>query len=213
VLFEADAATTAGIDKLVADVKKAFGGKLTVLVNNAGNGSLGLTFGSTTWTDANFDATFTTFVRGPALLLHRLVPLLAEAAKESGRTSSVINITSVAGSRPAGNGFVPYAATKAAMDAISKGAAAELAPLKIRVSSVAPGVTSSNFMADVGMPQAAINDFYSYQAEKNIVLGRIGNPEDIARAVSFLADDSRSNWITGIVLTVDGGHSVKSVLA
>jgi len=211
--IEADVTTNEGLDKLIKGATTSFQGKLSVLVNNAGNAPLGLVFGSDAWSDSSVDATFSVFLRAPVLLLNRSVPLLAAAAKDSGRTSSVINISSVVSERPASGGFVPYSAAKAGLDAITKGAAAELAEKRIRVSSVAPGLIATNFMTTAGLPADAVSAFESQQAAKNIPLKRVGSAEDIAHAVSYLADDARSSWVTGTIISVDGGHRVTSLLA
>jgi NAD(P)-dependent dehydrogenase (short-subunit alcohol dehydrogenase family) len=199
----------------------------------------GQVFGSADWDTATFDYLFAVFVRGPALLIHLLTPALEAAAKASSgadagaaaaaataaaaaagpslagadaATASVINISSVVAARPASGGFVPYAMTKAAVDAMTKGAADELAKRGIRVNSVSPGVVASDFMAAAGMPADAVTGFQSYQAGKNIPLGRVGKPEDVAALVSFLASPG-AGWITGAIHTIDGGHTVRNLLA
>jgi len=192
-------------------------------------------FGSADWDTATFDYLFAVFVRGPALLTHLLVPALEAAAKAGAEaaatkstaagaaaypaltgsdaaTASVINISSVVATRPSSGGFVPYSMTKAAVDAMTKGAADELAKRGIRVHSVAPGVVSSDFMTAAGMPADAATGFQAYQAGKNIPLGRVGRPEDVAALVSFLASPGAA-WITGAIHTLDGGHTVRNLLA
>jgi 3-oxoacyl-[acyl-carrier protein] reductase len=206
----ADVSTSDGIARLIANISDISGGQLDVLVNNAGNLAFGLSFGSATWKDESFEHVLRTFITGPVYLLNAAVPLLEAAVKVNG-SASVINITSVLGSRPAPNGSVPYSMAKAAIDALSKGAAVELAPKGIRVNSVAPGVTHSEIMASAGMTPEAVLGFEKKQASL-IPLGRVGEPEDIANAVAYLADSKLSSWVTGVILTVDGGHSVRSVL-
>jgi NAD(P)-dependent dehydrogenase (short-subunit alcohol dehydrogenase family) len=100
---------------------------------------------------------------------------------------------------------------KAALNCLTKGAALELAPQRIRVNTVAPGIVPTNFMAATGLPDEATRGFIAL-AEKATPLGRVGAPEDIAHAVAFLADDSKSGWVTGSTLGVDGGILVRSSL-
>jgi NAD(P)-dependent dehydrogenase (short-subunit alcohol dehydrogenase family) len=94
-------------------------------------------------------------------------------------------------------GTAAYAGSKAAMERITSALAVELGPQGIRVNSVAPGVTKSD-MSDT-VPQEMIDGMVAQTP-----LGRIGQPEDIARAVAFLASDDAS-WITGQVLQSSGG--------
>jgi NAD(P)-dependent dehydrogenase (short-subunit alcohol dehydrogenase family) len=140
-------------------------------------------FGAPSWKDADFEYTLRTFVTGPVYLLNKAVPLLEAAVKVNG-TANVVNISSVMGTRPAPNGFVPYSMAKAAIDALSKGAAAELAPKGIRVNAIAPGVVQSEIMASSGMTAEAVVGFQKHQASI-IPLRRIGEPEDIANAVRY----------------------------
>lgn len=112
------------------------------------------------------------------------------------RSGSIINITSVVGLM--GNpGQSNYAASKAGMIGFSKALAKELASRGIRVNCIAPGYVETN-MTD------ALNSTQQEMIIKNIPLGRIGQPEEISHAALFLASDW-ANYITGQVLTVDGG--------
>jgi len=94
--------------------------------------------------------------------------------------------------------MVVYAATKAAVDAVTRVLAAELAPKKIRVNTVAPGATETEGLAAVGFSGAKLE-----QAAAGIPLGRVGQPIDIGQAVLFLASQS-SSWITGERIQVAG---------
>lgn len=108
----------------------------------------------------------------------------------------IINISSMWGLRGA-SCEVPYSATKAALIGFTRSLAAELAPSHIRVNCVAPGVIDTDMLRCLPADIAP-------QLEEQTPLGRIGTPEDIARAVAFLAGDGAS-FITGQVLSVDGG--------
>ena len=96
--------------------------------------------------------------------------------------------------------MVVYAATKAAVDSVTRVLAAELAPKKIRVNTVAPGSTETEGLAAVGFSGARLE-----QAAKGNPLGRVGQPIDIGQAVLFLASES-SSWITGERIQVSGGQ-------
>ena len=108
----------------------------------------------------------------------------------------IINISSIWGLRGA-SCEVTYAATKAALIGLTRSLAAELAPAGIRVNCVAPGVIHTD-MLDALPPEIVP------QLVEQTPLGRLGKPEDIAEAVAFLADE-RASFITGQVLTADGG--------
>jgi len=108
---------------------------------------------------------------------------------------SVVNITAVAGLRPA-HGIGVYGASKAALIHLTEQLAQEVGP-RIRVNSVAPAVVKTKFAAKLYEGREA-------QLAKEYALGRLGTPEDVAGAVAFLASDDAS-WITGQTLSVDGG--------
>ncbi|MDR3448848.1 MAG: SDR family oxidoreductase, partial [Alphaproteobacteria bacterium] len=114
---------------------------------------------------------------------------------------SIINIGSVV-STDAVPGSVVYSATKGAVDAITRVLAAELGPRKIRVNTLAPGGVETEGTHSVGM--------IGSDMEKGIVsrtsLGRIGQPDDIAKAALFLASDD-SAWVTGERIVASGGYN------
>lgn len=108
---------------------------------------------------------------------------------------NMASITGVAGSP----GQVAYSSTKGAVITITKSAAKELAPINIRVNAVAPGIVKTERFEEL---YEATGDKINERIEK-IALGRLGAPQDIANAVSFLASD-RANYISGQILGVDG---------
>ena len=108
---------------------------------------------------------------------------------------NMASITGVVGSP----GQVAYSSTKGAVITITKSAAKELAPLKIRVNAVAPGIVKTERFEEL---YEATGDKINERIEK-IALGRLGTPKDIANAVSFLASD-RASYISGQILGVDG---------
>lgn len=108
---------------------------------------------------------------------------------------NMASITGVVGSP----GQVAYSSTKGAIITITKSAAKELAPMKIRVNAVAPGIVKTERFDEL---YEATGDKINERIEK-IALGRLGTPQDIANAVSFLASD-RASYISGQILGVDG---------
>jgi 3-oxoacyl-[acyl-carrier protein] reductase len=123
-----------------------------------------------------------------------------EAAKQFGSAGgAIVNISSVVAHSPVATASV-YSATKAAVDAVTKSLAKELGPRKIRVNSVNPGMVETEGLHSAGIAES---DFRK-TLEAQTPLGRIGQPDDIAPAVVFLASDD-SSWITGETLTISGG--------
>ncbi|WP_263973952.1 SDR family NAD(P)-dependent oxidoreductase [Sphingomonas aliaeris] len=180
----ADLRDTSGIRSLVA----TSGPCIDILVNNAGMG-LQRTLEHTTEDD--FDTIFSTNVRGAFFLTQALVPTISDHG-------AIINISSMV-SMVAYPSVIAYAMSKAAQNAFTLSLAADLAPRGIRVNGVAPGATDSDFLSgikDNDQMMAAIKGLTAF--------GRLGTPDDIARAVTFLASPDNS-WITGQVIQVSGG--------
>ena len=175
------------VRKHVMDIKKQYG-HIDVLVNNAGvefNELIGMI------STENMNKMFSVNVFGTIGMI-QTVSRIMERNKNGG---SIINISSMVGIR--GNaGQLVYSATKGAVIALTKSAAKELAPKKIRVNSIAPGLTQTEMMeqADIEKLQGRIN---------NICMGRIAQPSDIAGACVLLASDY-AGYISGQVLPVDG---------
>jgi len=104
-----------------------------------------------------------------------------------------------------------YAASKAALNAYTRTAATELAVRKIRVNSVNPGPVYTPIFGKTGMPEEQLNQFAQAMQER-IPLKRFGQPEDIAKLVTFLASDDAS-FITGSEYNIDGGINLNPILA
>jgi len=190
IAIKGDVATPADVARLFAETKKAFG-RLDILVNNAG---IYKYVPLDDITPEAFHRQFDINVLGTLLATK-------EAAKHFGpEGGSVINISSVVSEAAFANSSI-YSATKAAIDAITRVLAAELGPRKIRVNAIAPGVVETEGTHTAGMIGS---DF-----EKNAValtpLGRIGQPDDIARVAVFLASGA-SGWITGERILTSGGR-------
>ena len=189
VAVQADVSKLEDVRRLFAETKKAFG-KLDILVNNAGI----YEFAPLEAISAeHFHKQFDLNVLG-------LLLTTQEAVKHFGPSGgSVVNMSSFAATSAPPNVSV-YSGTKAAVNAITRSLAQELGPRKIRVNGVSPGVTETEGLHTAGISGS---DFEK-QLEAQTPLGRIGQPQDIAPAVVFLASPE-SAWITGETLHVSGG--------
>ncbi len=174
---------------LFAQAKDAYG-KVDILVNNAGVFAFAPLEAIA---EDEFHRQFNTNVLGTILATQ-------EAVKHFGESGgSIVNLTSVASVAAMPTAGV-YSATKSAVDTLTRIFAMELAPKKIRVNAVAPGMTQTEGFEAMGMPEEMTNAMAA-----SIPLGRIGQPEDIAKTVLFLASDD-SSWITGERITASGGQ-------
>jgi NAD(P)-dependent dehydrogenase (short-subunit alcohol dehydrogenase family) len=184
---QGDITKFADLDRLFATINDEKG-TLDVVFANAGWGEFA-TFDSLT--EAHFDKTFAINVKGTMFTVQKALPLL----KDGG--SIVIN-GSIAGSigQPA---FSVYAATKAAVRSFARTWSVDLKDRKIRVNVVSPGIIPTPAYDPLGIDDEALKG-----AVASVPLGRVGTPDEIAKAVSFLAADD-SSYITGIELFVDGG--------
>ena len=161
--------------------------RLDILINNAGMGELGplVELG-----DDAIQRTFAVNVEGVLITTREAIPALAKTG------GAIVNISSTI-AQASMPGTAAYAGSKAAMERITSALAVELGSQGIRVNSVAPGLTKTDLSG--AAPQAMIDGMIAQTP-----LGRIGEPEDIARAVVFLASGDAS-WITGQVLQSSGG--------
>ena len=187
ILVQADISCAEAVDAMIEKVTEAFG-QIDILVNNAGITRDGLLM---RMKDEDFEAVINTNLKGVFYCTKAVSKLMMK--KRSGR---IVNMASVVGLM--GNaGQANYAAAKAGVIGFSKSAAKELAARGINVNVVAPGFIATDMTA-------AMTDKAKEATLAGIPLKRMGQPEDVAKAVLFLVSDYAS-YITGQIVNVDGG--------
>jgi 3-oxoacyl-[acyl-carrier protein] reductase len=191
VAVQADVSKPADISRLFAETKSAFG-QLDILVNNAGVYAFAPLAEVTA---AEFHRQFDLNVLGLLLASQHAAAAFGDAG------GTIINISSIVSTLTPPGGSI-YSATKAAVDAITRTHAKELGPRKIRVNSLNPGGVETEGTHSAGI----IGSDFEKQMVAGTPLGRIGQPDDIARAALFLAS-SDSGWISGEVIVAAGGHA------
>jgi 3-oxoacyl-[acyl-carrier protein] reductase len=181
------AACSAAVDRVAERC-----GRIDVLVNNAGiirDNQLAA------FDDEDVSAVLDTNVGGVFNVTRAVVPHMIVA-----RAGRIVNLSSVSASK-GGRGQTNYAASKGAIEAFTRALAVELAPRKILVNAVAPGVIDTEMSKDV-------REMAGDTVKSKILLRRFGTPEDIACAVFFLAS-AWSSYVTGEILHVDGGFKME----
>jgi NAD(P)-dependent dehydrogenase (short-subunit alcohol dehydrogenase family) len=168
-------------------------GKLDILMANAGGGSM-LPLGQIT--EAQFDDTFSRNVKGTLFTVQTALPLL-------GAGSSVILTGSTAGSGGT-EAFSVYAASKAAVRSFARNWILDLKGRGIRINTLSPGPVETPGLVGLAGPDEASQQGLLDHFATQVPMGRVGHPDEIAKAAVFLASDDAS-FITGIELFVDGG--------
>ncbi len=192
-----DVTQKADIDAMVAKTVERFG-RLDVVVNNAG------------WThknqpmldvdEATFDRVYNINVKSIFFMTHAVVPVM----RRQGGGGVILNVGSVAGIRPR-PGLTWYNSSKGAVNLLSKSMAVELGPENIRVNSICPVMGATGLLESfMGMPDTPEN---RKKFIATVPLGRLAEPQDIARAAVFLGSDD-AEFITGVEFPVDGGRTI-----
>ena len=193
IVVRSDATSLSDMDALAAKVKETFG-KLDVLFVNAGYGHF-MPFEAVT--EAVYDEMLNLNAKGPYFIVQKLVPLMPKG-------SSVVFTTSLANVKAVAP-LSAYGAAKAALRSITRSLASELLPRGIRVNAVSPGpIEATAILQKVGMPKEAADQVYIQMAQ-SVPMKRLGLPEELAKAVAFLAIDA--TFTTGAEFPVDGGWS------
>ena len=180
-----------------ADVKRVFDGairhfgKIDILVNNA---AIFPSYNFLEITEQQWDQVQDINVKGTFLCSQAA----AKQMVKQGKGGKIVNIASIEGEFPLTSGRVHYHASKGAVINFTRGLAKELAEYKINVNAIAPGMTETPGL------EAAMGGWKPDAITGRIPLGRLGQPDDVAKAVLFLASDAAS-YITGTILFVDGG--------
>lgn len=186
----ADQSNLTDIEKLAGIVCNQFG-KVDILLINAGISKFGMI---ETMEESVFDEVMNVNFKGAYYTLSKFIPVLNNNA-------SVVMLSSTSATISPQSASV-YAASKAALNAVMKIAALELAPRQIRVNAVSPGPVATEIMHKIGL-----DDQLEAHLKSSIPLARLGKPEEVADMIAFLSGDE-SSFITGSDFLVDGGQSI-----
>jgi NAD(P)-dependent dehydrogenase (short-subunit alcohol dehydrogenase family) len=178
---------------VVAKTLERFGG-IDVLVNSAGHISSG-TIENTSL--LAWDAMLEINLRTPFVLMQNALPTIIK------RRGNIVNVSSVTGLR-AFPGVLAYCVSKAGLDQLTRCAALELAAQGVRVNAVNPGVVVTEIHKRGGFTEEQYEAFLAHSKTTH-PLGRVGQPQEVAELIFFLASD-RASWITGATYSIDGGR-------
>ncbi len=189
--IQSDVSNLADLDRLFATIEQAQG-HLDVVFANAGGGGIA-PLGAIT--EEHFDKTFNTNVKGLLFTVQKALPLVPEGASIILGASTAATVGNLA--------FSVYGATKAAVRSFARNWTLDLKDRKIRVNAISPGTVPTPGYSLMGLNDEQVQTFIDDQVI-TIPLGRVGTPDEIAKAVVFLASDD-SSFVNGIELFVDGG--------
>ena len=191
VTVRADVSSAADVDAMFDYILRRFGGRLDILINNAGQWMAKHPIGECP--EELWDQMIAVNLKSVFLCSRAAIPVM----KEQGG-GVIVNTTSIASYTGGGGGTVPYAAAKAGVNALTRGMARELAPYNIRVNGVAPGLVDTPMQEKFSTPE----QLESWA--RQIPLQRIGQPEDLVGALLYLASPL-SDYVTGEIIEVNGG--------
>jgi len=190
---QGDVSNLGDLDRLFAQIKQEKG-KLDIVFANAGVAKFA-PFGEIT--EEFYDSIFDINVKGLLFTVQKALPLLPDGA-------SIILNASIVGSKGLPMNSV-YSATKAAVRSFARTWTTDLKDRRIRVNAVSPGATDTPGLSDL-LASAEVGEQRLQMISNTVPLGRLGTPDEIAKAVVFLASDD-SSYITGTELFVDGGFA------
>lgn len=199
LIIRADLANEDEVKTIVKNTVDQFG-QLDILVNNAGIYKLALI------TDPKilktYDAVMNTNLRSVIQLTNLAAPYLKETK------GNIVNVSSISSHRIFGEKYMPYALSKIGMDHFTRAAALELASSGVRVNSVNPGPVKTDILDNCSITEPGKSDEMWEQFKDVTPLGRIGEPEEIAELIMYIASD-KARSITGSVYDSDNGFQLK----
>ena len=200
--IKADISNNTEVKAMVADTIKEFG-KIDILVNNAG-GVTGVQGGDTnTATEEDWDKVLNVNLKGAFLVCMAVIPHMKE--KKYGK---IINLSSMGAVSPAVS-VLHYHSAKAGILGLTLNLAFELAPQNIYANAIVPGPVETPFWDSLQPPGPERDAFFAALVKKEVPLGRMGTPEDIAGPALFLAS-GLSDYVTGQIIYVAGGQPLNS---
>jgi NAD(P)-dependent dehydrogenase (short-subunit alcohol dehydrogenase family) len=188
-----DIRETTQVERIIIKIFETFK-QIDVLVNSAGIISSG-SIENTTLED--WDNMMNINLRASFFMMQQCVPYLEKTV------GNIVNVSSVTGPR-AFPGVLAYCVSKAAVDQLTRCSALELAPKKIRVNAVNPGVVVTNLHKKSGMEDEKYVAFLEHSKTTHPI-GRVGEPHEVAELIYFLASE-KAGWITGATYEIDGGR-------
>lgn len=190
VAIQADVTVASDVESLVKRTVEEFG-TVDILVNNAG--SLIERLRLLEMSEERWDQVVDLNLKSAFLCCKAVAPLMMER-----KTGAIINLSSIAGRNGGALGSLHYSSAKGGLISFTKGLAKELAPFGIRVNAVSPGVIDTPYHEQFSSPEMMKNYVNA------IPLGRVGNSDDVAKVIAFLASDA-SGYLVGETIEVNGG--------
>jgi 3-oxoacyl-[acyl-carrier protein] reductase len=193
VLVGGDVMAEADVKRIVAESQAAFGGRIDVLINNAG-GMLGRVK-IEDYTKEHIERVLMLNCTQVALFMREVVPGMRQR-----RSGNIINVTSIAARNGGGGGAILYAGAKGFISTVTRGWAKELVGDGIRVNALSPGVITTPFHERYSTAEQL------KAMQGTIPMNRLGGPEECAGTLLYLASDTLSGYVTGQIIEVNGGQ-------